>query len=167
MTTKMKTTTSLMAAGAAMLAVAGAAAQDRGRDGPFADGVLTRAEATAMAAERFAETDANADGYVSASEAEAAMDRRAARRAERTAERGDREGRRGRRGFARSGQGGDGERAEAAFARRDADEDGFVSRAEAEAAALARFDERDADGDGRITREEMRASGEGRRDRRR
>ena len=164
MKTTIRTTASLAAAAAALLATASAAAQDRqgreGRDGPFADGVLTRAEALSMATERFDKVDANGDGFLSETEAEAAKDRAEARRAERMAEREGR-GERGERGR-RGGRGGeDGDRIARAFERQDANDDGFISREEAREAALARFDEADADGDGEVTREEMRGGKRG------
>ena len=143
----MTTQTLILAiAAAAGLGLTTAAAQERGdRDGPFADGVLTRAEAQETALARFDRVDANQDGFVSESEREAAK----ARRAERAGERGGERQRRGRRG-GRRGEQGD------RLALIDANDDGFVSRDEARDAALARFDAADADGDGEVTREEVR-----------
>lgn len=147
--------TSLVLAAIGLTVIGTAAGQERGdRDGPFADGVLTRAEALAQAEDRFGNVDLNADGYVSQSEADAAKARADERRAERQDE--GRKRRKGRKG-GKSGERGD------RFTRHDTDEDGFVSRDEAVNAALARFDRADADGDGEVTREEMRAGRRGQR----
>ena len=154
MKTTIRTMASLAAAATALLAVAGANAQDRDRNGPFADGVLTAAEFQALADERFDRADANRDGYVSRSEADEARADARARVAERREGR-DGDARRSR--FADGGRRGErGDDREGAFARRDADDDGFVSRADARDAALAAFDRADANGDGEVTRDEMR-----------
>ena len=149
-TTKTATASVVAAlAGIGITTVTSVAAQERGdRDGPFADGVLTRAEASQMALDRFDRVDTNADGFVSEIEREEAKAAAEARRAERGDERRGRRG--GQRGD-RSDRGGD------RLALADTNDDGFVSRDEVREAALARFDAADADGDGEVTREEMRA----------
>ena len=159
----MKTIVTLTTAALALTLIGTAAAQDRpgrgDRDGPFSDGVLTRAEALDAADRRFDRVDANEDGFVSEVEVEAAEAAARERLAER---RSDRDGRgdRGRRGGRDDGQ---------RFDRQDTNDDGFVSREEAREAALARFDAADADGDGEVTRDEMRRRRDrsGRSDRRR
>ncbi len=106
-----------------------------------AEGALTRAEAERRAprlARHFDAIDANGDGRITAREI----------RAWRKAGRGGRAGA----GFR--------ERFDALFRRADADGDGALSRAEAQAALprLARkFGRVDADGDGRISLEEAHA----------
>ena len=143
----------------------------------------TREGVVAMVRERFARIDANRDGFVAREEMRGARDERRAQRmamrganagqranpgamfdrldanrdnmisrdefergrALRAERRGDRMERRGQR-MAMRGTGG--------MLRADADRDGRVSLAEAQAAALARFDRADLNRDGRITPEE-------------
>lgn len=155
-----QTTTATIASVIAALAgisITAAAAQERGdRDGPFADGVLTRAEASEMALARFDRVDANEDGFVSKIEREEAREAAEARRAERAESRDGERQRRGRRG-GRRGQGGERDDRSDRMDLTDTNDDGFLSRDEALDAALARFDAADADGDGELTRDELRA----------
>ena len=92
-----------------------------------ADGLISRAEAAALPrlAERFDAIDANKDGQVSHEELRAAR--------------------------GKHGHGGH-------FKRVDTDGDGKVSRAEAMFAAEAAFAKADANGDGFVTPEEMKAA---------
>ena len=145
---------------------------------------LTRAAAEALVREKFAKADANRDGAVTLAEVEAAMaagraDRvakMAAHRAERFAALdlnhdgqlsrdefaaphadgpdGDHHGMRGRPGMRGAG-GGFGQKW---FARVDANKDGRVTLAEADAAAMARFDKADTDHDGTISPDERKAA---------
>ena len=57
---------------------------------------------------------------------------------------------------------GQGNHIERLFERMDADQDGSITKAEVEAAAVARFTEADANGDGLLDADEMAAAGEGR-----
>lgn len=164
----MKLTSISLVAGAALLAVAGAAvAQDRGGGrGPAAD--MTRDQAVARADARFARLDANRDGRVTTDEARQA---RAGRRAERQAARFDRldtnndgslsraefdargAGRgasRGERRERRGGIGSDG-RGGQRMAMRMFGGDGVATRDEFRALALQRFERLDANRDGTVT----------------
>lgn len=99
------------------------------------DGAIDRSEAEAARKDRFARADANGDGVISKDEMTAAAIRRA------------------------------GERAGRIFARLDGNGDGVVDEAEMAAMKKGRhghrgdrlFDRYDADGDGRVTREEIEA----------
>ena len=145
---------------------------------------LTRAAAEALVREKFAKADANRDGVVTLAEVEAAMAAgqadRAAKMAAYRAERfaaldtnhdgqlsrdeftahladgpdGDHHGMRGRPGM-RGARGGFGQKW---FARVDANKDGRVTLAEADAAAMARFDKADTNHDGTISPEERHAA---------
>ncbi|MEM9852234.1 MAG: hypothetical protein AAF761_09580 [Pseudomonadota bacterium] len=132
----MKTTLNLALAGLAaamMVGAAPASAQGKGamnfdRMDADGDGFITRAEIDASAAERFARADTNGDGGLDADEIRAAREARRKARAERV--------------FARLDVNGDGllQAEEVArrgngrfFDRADADSDGRISKAEAEA----------------------------------
>lgn len=94
---------------------------------------MTKADFDAETRAKFAEWDANGDGVVDATEAEARIASRMQRR-------------RGRRG---------GRRWERMLRRFDADRDGKVTAAEAEAYVTERFQRMDLTGDGRITDEDL------------
>ncbi len=140
---------------------------------------MTRAQVQQRTAERFAKWDTNRDGRVTQAEFDAA---RTAQRSERRAERfagldTDRNGAISKAEFA-AAQGGrdrDGERRGGRFAHRggpgkgmmggrgglmalDADKDGAVTLAEAQARPLAMFDRADTNRDGVVTPEERRAA---------
>ncbi|ATE63325.1 EF-hand domain-containing protein [Rhizorhabdus dicambivorans] len=173
------------AALAATLAAATAfAAPGERSDGP----PRTRAEVQAKIADHFKKLDANGDGYVTKDEAEAARAKKRAafaeKRQERRAEhfamldkdsngalskdeymapRAPRDGERGHRfgGQHRGGHGmkmGHGGFGGRMFERADANKDGKVSLAEAQAPALAMFDRVDANRDGTISPEEHKAA---------
>jgi hypothetical protein len=149
---------------------------------------MTRAAVQAMVQARFAEADADRDGYVTRAEAEARM---GAGREQRQARRGERRGEL----FARLDADGDGSISRAEFdarpergparqerrsnrmerrgerggmmgagfgarmfERADADKDGRISIAEATARPLAMFDRADGNKDGIVTVEERRAA---------
>lgn len=124
------------------------------------DGVLNDADREAKLAERFAKMDTDGDGVLSQAEFtaahEAMRDKRAERREARAERRANTMGgeRMGRRGGRHHGPGGPGGMIKAA----DTNQDGQVTKAEFQTAALARFDKADADGDGTVTREERRAA---------
>jgi EF hand domain-containing protein len=166
-------------AGAALAAVAATAAiAQAGGDRFHRDEPLTRAAVQAAVQAKFAESDADRDGFVTGAEARArAETARGEHRAglfERLdadrdgsisraefdahhAGRGERhEGRRGRRG----GHGGMARPGLRRFAAMDADHDGRVSLAEASGRALAMFDRADANRDGTVTADERRAARE-------
>lgn len=148
------------------------------------DGFVTQAEAEARAevaradrrerrAERlgnrgerrarvFARLDANGDGMISRAE----FDARAAQRGDRAERRGFRAERRAARMERRGQRGGFAALGQRRFENTDADRDGRISLAEAQARALARFERLDADRDGRVTREERLRAREERRGRR-
>jgi len=165
-------------AGAATLAVAAPTiAQDRApeHNGPRAE--LTRAAVQERTQKAFARMDANGDGKVDTADREArrkAMfdrvdadnngqlsfaefsahhgDRQQGERAERAGKRGERMSHRGHRGpgMAMRGAGGMGRGA-------DGNNDGAITLAELETAALARFDSVDADKNGVVTAAERKA----------
>lgn len=155
---------------------------ERVRPDADGDGNLTRAEAMAAAAARFARMDANADGRIDAADREAGRERRreamfaridadgngAISRAEFDAAGAAMEQRREARGEARAHRGGEhrrgpggrafraGQRSEAARAA-DTNNDRAIDRAEFMAAAEARFARADADGNGIVSAAERRA----------
>lgn len=182
----MKKKLSFLTLGAALIAVPVLAAPGGAKGDPNA--TLTRAEAQAHAAERFAKMDVNKDGKIDASD-------RAARRAEmqtkmferfdankdgsiskaewdqhradRTAKRGEKradagatEGKRGMRGHHGMRGGHRGMRGGMMMGKADANGDKAISQAEFQTAALARFDAVDANKDGRVTAEERAAQRE-------
>jgi Ca2+-binding EF-hand superfamily protein len=128
----------LMVTAMAMLATAPAMARPGGgeRSNPDAngDGVVTRAEAEADIAKRFARMDMNKDGKLDAADREAMRKAREAKRAE------------------RGGRGGK------MMERLDANGDGAVSLDEMKRGALARFDRADANKDGKLTGDEREAA---------
>ena len=122
------------------------------------DGVLSEADREAKAKEHFAKMDTNGDGTVSEAEflavREARMEQRQERREARMEQRGgERMARRGGRGHHGGHHGGKGMMKMA-----DTNQDGQITQAEFQAAALARFDKADADGNGTVTAEERKAA---------
>jgi len=175
---------SLLTLGAALIAVPVLAAPGlkAGADG---NGTVTRAEAQAHAAERFAKLDVNKDGKLDASDraakraemqaqmferldankdgsiSKAEWDQHAADRDAKRAERGEKradagEGKRGMRGHHGKRGGHHG----MMMGRADANGDKVVSQAEFQTAALARFDAADTNKDGKVTAEERAAQRE-------
>jgi hypothetical protein len=154
---------------------------------------LTRAAVEARVQAQFGRADADRDGFITQTEAQARVDAarasRAEHRAERQAQRGehrarlftqldanrdgvisraefesrpnfraDRMGRRGFRAERRGQRGGFAGFGQRRFEAADANRDGRISLAEAQAQALARFERLDANRDGRVTPDErMRA----------
>lgn len=104
------------------------------------DGVVTRTEAEAAAGEAFDRLDTNKDGVLDEAELKAHSEKMTARMAKR---------------------GGDGEtkggKGAGRFERADADKDGKVTRAEFLAKAAPWFKRADTNGDGKVTREELAA----------
>lgn len=180
----MKKKISLLTLGAALIAVPVLAAPGlkAGADG---NGTVTRAEAQAHAAERFAKLDVNKDGKLDASDraakraemqaqmferldankdgsiSKAEWDQHAADRDAKRAERGEKradagEGKRGMRGHHGKRGGHHG----MMMGRADANGDKVVSQAEFQTAALARFDAADTNKDGKVTAEERAAQRE-------
>ena len=180
----MKKKISLLTLGAALIAVPVLAAPGlkAGADG---NGIVTRAEAQAHAAERFAKLDVNKDGKLDASDraakraemqaqmferldankdgsiSKAEWDQHAADRDAKRAERGEKradagEGKRGMRGHHGKRGGHHG----IMMGRADANGDKVVSQAEFQTAALARFDAADTNKDGKVTAEERAAQRE-------
>jgi Ca2+-binding EF-hand superfamily protein len=123
--------------------------------GSRGDRAMEREAFQERAGRMFERLDADADGFVTQAEAEAAE----TRMREAMEERRGRHGERGEHGPGRRAAAGPeaAERRLAAFREQDSDGDGRISRAEFDAARAARFAALDADGDGRVTREEMRA----------
>lgn len=115
------------------------------------DGKIDAADRQARAKARFDRTDANSDGAIDFAEYTAKRERPESVAAERRAPRAEHMGHRGMRG----GMGLRGPGREA-----DADGDGVITRAEFEAALLARFDTADADNDGTVTAAERKAQGD-------
>lgn len=116
------------------------------------DGVLSEADKAAHMTQRFARMDSDGNGQLSQAEFMAAHEARAETRAGRKEVRGERRG--GERMGKRGGRGGP----DGMVKRADANNDGQVTKAEMQAAALARFDKADADGDGTISTEERKAA---------
>jgi hypothetical protein len=174
---------SFLTLGAALIAVPVLAAPG-GAKGD-ANATLTRAEAQAHAAERFAKMDANKDGKIDASDraarrtamqtkmferldankdgsiSKAEWDQhsadRAAKRGEKRADAGATEGKRGMRGHHGMRGGRHGMRGGMMMGKADTNGDKAISQAEFETAALARFDAADANKDGQVTAEERAA----------
>ncbi|WOI54055.1 hypothetical protein [Parvularcula sp. LCG005] len=109
--------------------------RDRGMTRLDADesGTVSREEAMAPAAQRFAAMDTNNDGQLSADEMKAGRDQRGDKKGDGKRRRGDR------------------------MTGMDADGDGKISKLEMTAAATKRFDKADANGDGTVTTEERDA----------
>ena len=122
------------------------------------DGVLNQEDRQARVAQRFAKLDTNSDGSLSLEEFTSGHDKRGGGKFGRKGG-GDGKfgGKFGGKGHG-MGRGGHGMMAKAA----DTDNDGQISAAEFQAAALARFDKVDADGDGTISAEERQAMHEAR-----
>ncbi len=176
---------SLLTLGAALLAVPVLAAPGGAAKGDAdGNGVLTRAEAQASAAQMFARMDANKDGKLDVADrnaqhaerqakifanldadgngsiSKAEWDKhgadRAAKRGEKRAEadEGKRDGMRGGHHGKRGGHHGMGGRM---MGKADTDGDKAISQAEFQTAALARFDAADANKDGQVTADERQA----------
>ena len=128
------------------------------------DGVLSEADREAKAKEHFAKLDTNGDGMLSEAEflaaREARMEERQERREARKERRGgDRMAHRGGRGHHGGPEGGP-RGGMHMLKMADTNQDGQITKAEFQAAALTRFDKADADGDGTVTREERKAAHE-------
>ncbi len=178
----MKKKISLLTLGAALIAVPVLAAPGAGARGDAdGNGTLTRTEAQAHAAEKFAKLDANKDGKLDAGDraakraemqaqmferldankdgsiSKAEWDQhgadRAAKRGEKRADAGERGegGRHAMRGHHGKRGGGHGMGEGRMMARADTDGDKAISQAEFQTAALARFDAADANKDGQVT----------------
>ncbi len=120
------------------------------------DGKLDAGDREARANARFDAVDTDGDGAISREEFAAIRDQRKDRREERRAARAEAGSEAGRRMAMR----GPGRmmRGMVMLGQADSDNDGAISQAEFNAAALARFDAADKDGNGTITREERRAA---------
>ena len=179
---------SLLTLGAALITVPALAAPgaDRNRGDADGNGVLTRAEAQASAAQMFARMDANKDGKIDATDRAArrtemqakrfaALDAnkdgsvskaewdqhgadRAAKRAEKRADAGTAGGEKRRDGMRghHGKRGGHG--GMGGWMKSDTNGDKAISQAEFQTAALARFDRMDANKDGQVTAEERQAA---------
>ena len=183
----MKKKISFLTLGAALIAVPVLAAPGGKMGDADGNGVLTRAEAQAHAAEMFAKMDANGDGKLDQNDRDAKRAEMQAKMFERldadkdgsiskaewdqhTADReAKRDGWRGKRMAAGDGDGGmrghRGMRGHHAMRggrdmmmKADADGDKAISQAEFQTAALARFDAADANQDGQVTADERRAA---------
>jgi hypothetical protein len=173
---------SFLTLGAALIAVPVLAAPG-GAKGD-ANATLTRAEAQAHAAERFAKMDANKDGKIDASDraarraamqtkmferldankdgsiSKAEWDQHSVDCAAKRADAGATEGKRGMRGHHGMRGGRHGMRGGMMMGKADTNGDKAISQAEFETAALARFDAADANKDGQVTAEERAAQRE-------
>ena len=131
---------------------AGAAlAHGPGRWDANQDGKVTKDEARAAAAAFFTKLDANGDGAITKAEADAARAKHEERRAERHKEHGGK----GPEGKGPEGKGPEGKGPHRdLFAEADANKDGKVTKAEAQAQADAHFAKLDTNKDGVITKEE-------------
>ncbi|HMB47548.1 MAG TPA: EF-hand domain-containing protein [Afifellaceae bacterium] len=128
------------------------------------DGKVTLAGYLALESERFAKSDTDGDGFITASEIEARSGKRADRRGSRILERLDKDGD----GRISAAEADTGQRIKRRFARLDVDRDNFVTTAELEAARdkhRSRRTERlmdrvDADKDKRISVAEAQSAHE-------
>lgn len=122
------------------------------------DGVITRDEAIAAADARFAKLDTNGDGRITQDEMKARHDAMRAkwqqRRGDQSADADAARQHRGSRGMHRHGPHHGGME----MKRLDANNDGIITKAEAEAAATARFDKVDTNHDGKIDQAEIAAA---------
>ncbi|MGN6374576.1 MAG: EF-hand domain-containing protein [Sphingomonas sp.] len=119
------------------------------------DGVITRAEAQAAADARFAKMDTNGDGQIAKDEVQARRDAMRAKWQQRRAARGDQTAPTGQ---AKGPGAHHGHRHHRdMFAKVDSNNDGVITKAEAEAAAMQRFDKADTNHDGRIDQTEIAA----------
>lgn len=121
------------------------------------DGKIDAGDREAKVKQAFAKMDANGDGAVSEAEFVAAQKARAEKRRAVSLRRGG-QGRQG---------GGDRAADAGGWGRADTDGDKAISRAEFDAATLARFSRADANGDGNLTKEEAQAARKAIRDQRR
>lgn len=127
------------------------------------DGVITRAEAMAAADAKFAKLDTNGDGQITRAEIQAKQDARRAKWQERRAARADQPqgapqpGTDGQHPHMGHGMHRPGGRHGDMMKRLDTNNDGVITKAEAEAAAMQRFDKMDANHDGRIDQTEIAA----------
>ncbi|NNC59144.1 MAG: hypothetical protein HKO05_04030 [Erythrobacter sp.] len=120
------------------------------------DGVLNTADREARLAERFARMDADSNGAITQAEFMAAAEARGEMRKERREARAEKRG--GDRMMRRGGRGGRHGHGMMMMKKADTNQDGQITKAEFQAAALARFDKADADGNGTLTAEERRAA---------